>query len=284
MTRTATRCRYWIFACAVSATLFACTESQRSGQPSKRSEPAQVVPRGTLPASDDDAIQVILNAGNLDAVRIDGDSQLLVVAIDNNELQPELIGRPKVGIAAADAMTDPDIRLVIGSGFVSELHSLEPVGLLQVEGRELSELQRHGYTRVLGFTDQAIGVVHKQAFQRGLFANALQVGPGIVEQGELDISEADLKRPKYFRSFVAICGDQTLVGISTVPTNLRTLGQDLLRHLDSTPLQCDEVVNLAGDRQALLAVRDGARVAYHGDPTTYKVSLIAFRTVPLAVN
>ena len=127
-------------------------------------------------------------------------------------------------------------------------------------------------------SDDGLGVVHKQNYERGLFHSALQVGPGIIERGELDISERDLMRPKYFRSVLALCGDTVAAGISLVPMNLRTLGQSALEFLAARGLTCDEMVNFAGDRQAVLALRDGNRLVYHGDIDAQKVSLVGFRT------
>ena len=47
-------------------------------------------------------------------------------------------------------------------------------------------------------------------------------------------------------------------------------------------LNCDEVVNLSGDREALLAIMsgDGQSVAYFGNPTLPKASIIAFGVLP----
>ena len=80
------------------------------------------------------------------------------------------------------------------------------------------------------------------------------MGPGIVERGKLDISERDLERPKYFRTFVATCATRTLIGASQAPMHLHTLGKRLLAYLKEVDLGCDEVVNLAGDREVILAM------------------------------
>ena len=205
------------------------------------------------------------------------DQQLLLLQLDPEQLEPVLLGAPGEGLSAQQALERHRLQVLIGSGFVSELHSLQPVGLLQLEGATLNPVQSHGYTRILGINDNGMGVVHKEAYQRGLFHSALQVGPGIVEDGKLDISERDLQRPKYFRSFVAVCEDRWLVGVSLTPTHLRTLGQTLLEHFAQQSWQCAEVVNLAGDRQAVALVRTAADVFYHGDPHTYKASLLGFR-------
>jgi len=189
-----------------------------------------------------------------------------------------LIGMPREGTSAEAALRRNHLTVVLGSGFVAELRGLEPVGLLQVQGQTLSPLQGYGYSRILGINDHGIGVVHRDRYQRDLFHSALQVGPGIIEQGRLDISEADLQRPKYFRSFLAICTDRWIAGVSLAPTHLRTLGQTLAGFFEASGLQCDDVVNLAGDRQAVLVLATGDQtIIYHGDPGTYKASLLGFR-------
>jgi hypothetical protein len=176
-------------------------------------------------------------------------------------------------------LRDNQLTAVLGSGFVRELHGLDPVGLLQVQGQTLSPVQGYGYTRILGINDQGIGVVHRNNYQRDLFHSALQVGPGIIEQGALDISEADLQRPKYFRSFLAICDARWVAGVSLAPAHLYTLGQTLEDFFAASQWQCNDVVNLAGDRQAVLLLATGdATVVYHGDPRTYKASLLGFRS------
>jgi hypothetical protein len=171
------------------------------------------------------------------------------------------------------------MAVVIGSGFVSELRSLSPVGLLQKEGRQISELQRHGYTRILGIRDATLGVVASREFHRGMFDSAIQVGPGIVEHGQLDISTADLNRQKYFRTFVATCDDRTLVGASSIPMHLYHVGQQFLVFAAENGMQCDEMVNLAGDREAILAIttRAADRIGYLGHPETGKAALLGFR-------
>jgi hypothetical protein len=204
---------------------------------------------------------------------------LLIAQIDTSRFAPTLItgSNNTLGISARQALARENMVLVVGSSFVSELRSLSPVGLLQFEGRQLSELQPHGYTRILGIRETALGVVASRDLHRGMFDSAIQVGPGIVERGELDISTADLDRLKYFRTFVATCGDRVLVGASQIPMHLYHLGEQLLAFTSRIGMQCDEVVNLAGDREAVLALGSGGRIAYLGHPETGKAALLGFR-------
>ena len=205
----------------------------------------------------------------------------LLLSIDLARFEPNLIAKPNIGISARAAMLETGADIVLGSGFVSEAHSLDPVGLLHVGGSTLSPLEPYGYTRILGFNDSGFGVVHRNAYQRDMFTSAFQAGPGIIEKGLLDISERDLQRPMYYRSFVALCDNgnhqHVQLGITTVPTHLRTLGQRLEQHFAAIGAQCQEVVNLAGDRQAVLAIRAGEGLLYHGDIETHKVTLLSFK-------
>jgi hypothetical protein len=264
--------------------LFGCSESTVN----RPSTPAASVPFGSLPESAGDL------RGRLARPEVDGltthfagrgEDELLLFELDPAKFEPILIGMPREGTSSEEALRRHDLAVVLGSGFVAELRGLEPVGLLQVQGRILNPLQGYGYTRILGINDQGIGVVHRDHYQRDLFHSALQVGPGIIEEGKLDISEADLQRPKYFRSFMAICADQWAAGVSLAPTHLRTLGQTLMDFFETSGWQCNDVVNLAGDRQAVMLLATGDEtVIYHGDPKTYKASLLGFRSLPAAAS
>ena len=206
-----------------------------------------------------------------------GGEPLLLVHLELDALEPVLIGGRPGGVTAADALGEAQV--VVGSGFVSHVSSLSPVGLLQIDGEILSEMQPYGYTRVLGLRSDSLGVLGHREFHRGMYPSAVQLGPGIVEQGLLDISERDLTRPRYLRAFIATCGRTALAGVSLQPAHLHTLGKRLIEHFRGTGLVCDEVVNLAGDREAVLAMaaEDGERFAYFGHPHKAKATLIGFR-------
>ena len=93
---------------------------------------------------------------------IDAQPALLLVEVDLELFEPVLVGTDggrRPGVSAGEAIATFDLDLVVGSSFVSELHSLTPVGLLQIEGTTISELQSHGYTRVLGVRADGLGVV-----------------------------------------------------------------------------------------------------------------------------
>ncbi len=207
----------------------------------------------------------------------DTDASVIALRVDLEMLEPVLLGGESGGITAAGALAQA--QAVVGSGFVAEVNSLDPVGLLQVQGRTLSPVQPHGYTRILGVRPEGLGVVGHRDYHRGMYDSALQAGPGIVEAGLLDISERDLKRPRYLRAFVATCGPVAVVGATLRPMHLFTLGQRLLALFAQAGLACDEVVNLAGDREAVVALAssDGSRFAYVGHPLTAKASLLGFR-------
>ena len=206
-----------------------------------------------------------------------GDSAV-ALELDHQRFEPVIVGvgnRSRGGVTARDQIAS-GMGVVLGSGFVSELRPIEPLGLLQIDGAVVSELSNHGYTRVIGVRDGILDIIGRADYHRGLFTSAMQVGPGVVELGKLDISERELNLPAYFRAFVARCDASTLVGITLKPMHLYRLGGDLLATFQATGLNCAEVANISGDLEALLAVRSGGRTLYIGDPDSPKASLIGW--------
>jgi len=267
--------------------LVGCNGSTDDGQPKP---PATTVPHGTIDLASNTvaitprarAIAALESNARAAGHRVftvtDNNNPLaVVIEIDLRKFEPVLLTRA-AGIRPGLAVAEPHTGVVIGSGFVSPVRAMEPIGLLQHEDEVLSGIEQHGYTRILGISTQParFKVVHRSQWLPDMFRSALQAGPGIVEKGKLDISERDLQRPKYFRSFVAECGSRALAGISVVPTHLYTLGNAIVELFARENLQCGEVVNLAGDREAVLLVGNQTTAAYFGDPQPRKAALIAF--------
>lgn len=221
-----------------------------------------------------------------------------MLAVDLRRYEPLLLTEkpasstePTKGIRPRSAIGRDRMVVVVGSSFVSQVRAMTPIGLLHHRGETLQSIDQHGYTRILGIVNtqdaapnqpttnapQQFVVRHRSDWQPELFRSALQAGPGIIEQGALDISERDLQRAKYFRSFVAECGNTAVVGASLVPVHLYTLGQSLVAFFAAHNLACNEVVNLAGDRESVLLLRSDTQAAYLGDPQPHKVGLIGFR-------
>ena len=215
----------------------------------------------------------------------DPDGRLVVVAAGFSLLRPRLLGVTAIepqGVIPDDLVDDDAIALLIGSGFVSELMALTPLGLLQIEGEVVSRIQRHGYTRIFGVGEKKLGVVDHLQYERGLYSSAMQVGPGVIEHGRLDISERDMERPAYFRALVATCGETTLFVASLTPMHLHAIGRSVLKFAGEQGLTCDELVNLAGDREALLGVRlADSRMLFIGNPRTSRAALVALESVTL---
>ena len=211
-----------------------------------------------------------------------GSADIVLAQVPAATFDPRILGP---GVAPAAALTDGGQTLVLGSGFVSVFDPVSPLGLLQVEGTVLSEITPHGYTRVLGVRDgsaRGVAIVGRNDYHRGMFESAIQVGPGIVEGGLLDISPRERKLPTYVRAFAASCSDRWIVGITQIPMHLIDVGEHLLAFFAAEELACEEVVNLSGDREALLAVmsEDRRSIAYFGNPTLPRASLLAFAAIP----
>ena len=213
----------------------------------------------------------------IDVHRTDG---ALVLAIEHGSFEPTVLARRggRSRLTGRAALGD-STAVVLGSGFVSEFQSLEPLGLLQVEGEIVSPVSRHGYTRILGVGDGGLAVLARREYHRGLLESALQVGPGVIEDGALDISPRERNLPAYFRAFAATCDRRDVAGITTRPMHLFDLGNALLALFDATGFDCSEVANLSGDREALLGLRGRERTFIVGHARSARAALVAFRKV-----
>lgn len=211
-----------------------------------------------------------------------GHADIVLAQIPAADFDPRILGP---GVAPTEALTDGGQTLVLGSGFVSVFDPVSPLGLLQVEGTVLSEITPHGYTRVLGVRDGSerdVAIIARGDYHPGMFESAIQVGPGIVEVGRLDISPRERKLPTFVRAFVASCSDRWIAGITQVPMHLIDVGERLLAFFAAEEIACGEVANLSGDREALLAVlsEDRRSITYFGNPTLPRASLLAFAATP----
>ena len=202
------------------------------------------------------------------------DIDLVFIEIPKDAFAPELLAEPGTGINLSGEQTP---GIFVGSGFESSTKALTPLGLLLRHGEQLNGIEPHGYTRILGFNATGLTVVHRGEFEPEQFSSALQLGPGIIEDGAVDISEKDLLRPKYQRTAVATCEARWVVAATLQPMHLRTVGLRAKALFDAQHWECDEMVNLAGDQQALVAIYDGKSWVHYGDMLDLKVALVAFR-------
>ena len=206
----------------------------------------------------------------------EADAGLIVVQLPHAHFEAAILG---LGAVAVDTLLHDGYAVVLGSGFTNVFNPVQPLGLLQLAGEIKSPPTPHGYTRILGASAGELAVSARDEFHSGLFEAAIQVGPGIVQNGRLDILQRERQLPAYIRAAAAICDDRWLAVVAQTPMHLYDLGWRLLRYLEARDLHCSEVVNLSGDREALLAIlgADGNSIAYFGDPTLPKASIVAFR-------
>ena len=249
-----------------------------------------------LPTSSRQRFDELLTADDTLTALANSDPQLRVDAamagvfvahVPKQGFEPTILGD---GISALEAIRDQGRRLVVGSGYVKVYRPTEALGLLLLDGRVNSELSPHGYTRILGTSFGALGVVGiprparrdstaSSEYHPDLFESAMQVGPGIVQSGKLDIRPRERETRKAFvRAFVGVCADRWLAGVAVQPIHLYDLGSGLLAYLAAEGIVCDEVVNLSGDREALLAIggSDQRSIAYFGNPTLKKAAIVTF--------
>ena len=271
--------RRWLLAAAFATGLVACQD-----EPAARFKAPLVSGVVTLPMPKTQRFDALLSAAGTLAAFRGSDARLRVETVGNavlvahmphTDFEPRVLGK---GISALEAVLEHGHQLVVGSGFVSMYNPVEPLGLLQLNGKVESDLTPRGYTRILGVHADGLSVIGRRDYHPGLFESALQVGPGIVQSGKLDILQRERNLPAHIRAFVATCEDRWLAGVAQEPMHLYDLGEQLIAYFEAEALACDEVVNLSGDREALLAVMssDGKSIAYFGDPSLTKASIIAF--------
>ena len=207
---------------------------------------------------------------------LDDEASLIVAHLPRSRFSASILG---LGVVAVDVLASDGHALVLGSGFVNVFNPVLPLGLLQLDGEVKTEPTRHGYTRIVGVRAGELGIIGRDEYHPGLFESAIQIGPGIVQQGKLDILQRERKLPAHIRAVVAACEDRWLAAVAQSPAHLYDLGERLIGYFEAEGLRCEEVANLSGDREALLAVSsaDGSRIAYFGNPTLPKASIIAFR-------
>ena len=141
-----------------------------------------------------------------------GESRKVLLAhVPKGRFEPVMLG---VENTALDALIDGGYTLVIGSGFVSVFDPVSPLGLLQLNGEVVSEVTPHGYTRILGVSEGMLRIVGRADYHPGLFESAIQVGPGVVEGGKLDIRPGERELQAHIRAFVTTCEDRWLVGVA----------------------------------------------------------------------
>ncbi|MEM1434925.1 MAG: hypothetical protein AAGG11_12770 [Pseudomonadota bacterium] len=238
---------------------------------------------------DRSALRAVLAALAVPDVRFevldDARAPLLLARAAVTQWEPELLTPERIAgngqsVSGADVLAAGTPRVVLGSPFVARYSPLKPLGLLQVDGLIRSPLQTFGYTRILGVQGPTLGVVSRSAFDPGLFSDAVQLGPGIIESGALAISEREVRLPAYFRTFAVICEEEAVLGLSLVPTHLRHVGERLLDWSSSTGVSCAEAVNFSGDREALFIVVGAAGSLVIGRPQLPKTALLALGPRP----
>ena len=210
------------------------------------------------------------------------DAEALVISLKAAAFEPTLIfNRPPLR-SSDRLLTQGTASFSLGSGFVSSTQASEPVGLLRIKDEDISPLLPHGYTRILAVRDGALQIFHRDDERVMQVPQAMQLGPGIVENGLLDINQRELRKQPYHRAALGLCETPTeltyLLVISLKPIHLYRLGQLLLDQQRVPAWRCREVVNFAGDREAFLGVKTPDGLFYVGHPKRVRMSLLAFST------
>lgn len=183
------------------------------------------------------------------------------------------------GSSSLGALIKHDADLAIGSGFLESFHPLRPLGLLIVDGVEISGIRGSGFDSIVAIVDDQVAILSQDEYEDGAASGAFQTGPWLVRNGEvqIDTQEPRLKRPAT-RSWLALCnGGIVLAGVSTSPIHLFDLAMFIQSPEDNGGFACPNAVNLAGGGSESLVLADlkGGRTTF-GNASSRQASLLVF--------
>lgn len=167
---------------------------------------------------------------------------------------------------------------IINGGFTASLSLPIPVGLLVVDQRPVSQINKVSsvVSGIFCVRRAGIAIVRRDDYVPGECVEALQAGPLLVEQdGRLAINRSERANPKYRRSAVAIDRQGRLLFIATNEVHLYDLARVLASGADSGGLDCVAALNLSGSVESGLLVKVGKANIASGSQESLIASAIA---------
>lgn len=207
----------------------------------------------------------------------------LMAVIDTKKLKPFVAGytfdNPN-GLSPLDAIfKDPNIEVVLGTGFVKSFYPLIPEGFLKINNKTINSVNHLGYPIILGIQNEKILLINKSSKETESLTDGFQIGPSIIIHG---IPNKELKTNNVFasRAFFGFTTDGKMIaGLTRNDVYLR----DLAVLLSAPPagfkeIQCTEAVNLAGGGSEALVIREfpNNKVAAFGNPKVLGASMLVF--------
>ena len=205
------------------------------------------------------------------------DAHVVIVTIQSENAVPQVIGvtrQAPAGHSASGVVSRGLADIVLGSGFVQQFVPPAPVGLLIVDGEQISAINPKGFDTIIAITTDRLRLVAKDDFNDKGVTGAIQTGPWLVRDGKTSQVETKGARSAT-RSFVCEMKNGELVlGITEDPVFL----YDLARYLASSEVSCLNATNLAGGGSEALVFKNKEGRQMYGNARLRQASLIAFST------
>ncbi len=218
----------------------------------------------------------------LSEMRING-ARLAIAAIDSARFQPKVVGvtpEESAGRSPLGGLLKTNADLLLGSGFVEQFFPLTPLGLLVVDGVEISQLSPSGLSAILAIHEKRIALIRRDAYRPLGTLGAIQIGPWLIEDGVVRINPKEPeRRPPFTRAFFALCEQGVwLAGVTLDPVHLLHLATFLASPEANGGYACLQAANLSGGGAEALVVRARkTRDPYlYGNVNLRQASLVAF--------
>jgi hypothetical protein len=148
---------------------------------------------------------------------------------------------------------------VINGGFTGSFTYPLPTGLVRHDRETLSPLNRASRTQsgIFCVRDGTPSILPKSEYRPGACDEALQSGPRVVEPGGRNgIHRNERDGTPHQRSIVALDDAGRLLFLRSGPAHLYDLAELLVRGEDAGGLSCSAALNLSGDLESGVGVRD----------------------------
>jgi uncharacterized protein YigE (DUF2233 family) len=205
---------------------------------------------------------------------------IVFAAINPSDHPPQISGIDETnfdGRSPYSSIVKGNAKLALGSGFVKSFSSLEPLGLLIIDGKELNPINNRGYSQIVGVSQGKLRILSLsdyKAFELE-FEGAFQTGPGLIENGKIVV------RPKekfYRRSWLALCEAKVLAGVTLEPVSLFSLAAFIADPELNGGFHCQRAVNLAGGGSEVLVIKaDDGLITSFGNQRRRQASYVIFR-------
>lgn len=220
----------------------------------------------------------------LNEIRIKGGGVAILAELDSTRFRPQVVGvtpEQPTGRSALGALNKNNADLVLGSGFLERFYPVTPLGLLVVDGVEISQLSRgRPLSAILAVRKQEIALIPRDAYRPVGTLGAIQTGPWLIQDGVVGISSREPEtRPPVTRAFFALCEQGVwLAGVTLDGVHLFHLANFLATPKANGGYACRQAVNLSGGGAEALVVRarEGGEPFLWGNANFRQASLIVF--------